>query len=98
VPRNLTYYDLNNSCDGRSTPKAKVKWEHPENLNTGFKLSHYVYIYNGTKPIKRFVNESFTLDRSLYKAYDFEVYAVDMCGQEGEHAGPISIPESNRNR
>ena len=95
VPKNLIYYDPNNSCDG--TPRAKVKWDHPENWNTGFKLSHYVYIYNGTnKLIKRFVNESFTLNRSPSKAYNFEVYAVDKCGQVGERAN-ITIPASNYN-
>ena len=78
MPRDLVYYDPNenksDSCAG--APKAKVKWKHPENLDK-FTLSHYVYIYDGTKPVKRFVNESFTVDRNPSRAYGFEVYAVD---------------------
>ena len=54
-------------------------------------FSHYEYIYDGTKPVKRFMNTSFFLDRNPSRAYDFEVYAVDKCGQKGDRA-LVTIP------
>ena len=96
MPSNLNWNEGIDCFVGRRL-NIFFEWEPPENLNR-FAFSHYEYVYtDGTKSkkIKIFGTRSFLIDRDPSKTYHFEVYAMDKCGIEGQHAQKTILAEKN---
>jgi hypothetical protein len=91
-PKYLRGYDVNS--DGICTDGSRIvfEWEHPDNIDMTM-ISYYEYfINNQTNKLKRTSMLSPKAGAYLLgtqqssEIYYFEVYAVDMCGRQGEHA------------
>ena len=93
MPINLRHFDPNSEKREECIERSQIafRWGPPKNLRR-FTLSHYEYIANDESVRKRFEGYSYYLNRGdPFKPYNFEVYAVDKCGQKGERAR-LTVP------